>query len=329
VTFRRLWRETKRDLTALKAALSDPSNKALILKDMSEFDEKNGKDLQGGALLRNKAGAMIPKWMLTCQGIYPWHDTYEPPPESSVSAQAKRMGRGPLDIAYDLLLDTEGPHAGALWRVLFGYEGNNEKIRKALEMYHVIPGFDDAGAHCSVLTDATAGTHLISYWARDRNGQKIPVQLAVQKQTGEAAALFGLDDRGVLKPGKRADINVLDFDKLRVKKPYFAKDFPTGAGRWLQYSEGYRMTLTRGVVTFENDQHTGALPGRLVRNPKAVGVENATSVPALRDMGDVSTVDLTDHAVGVSSADTAGLSAIARTLRKSEETVKEAARSRL
>jgi N-acyl-D-aspartate/D-glutamate deacylase len=102
----------------------------------------------------------------------------------------------------------------------------------------------------------------------------------VKLQTADAAAIFGLHDRGVLKPGMRADINVMDLDRLQIKAPYWANDLPTNAGRWLQYTEGYHTTVLRGVVTFRNDQHTGKLPGRLVRNPMALGLAGVAGVKA-------------------------------------------------
>jgi hypothetical protein len=328
--FRTTRRHAKGDLKKLYAELANPTTRAKIMIDMAEFKEGSGKDTQGNGMLKNSTGAMIPKYFTTCQGFFPWHKTYEPGPEASVRSVAKKQGKEPLDLAYDLLLDQDGPHAGVLWRALFGYEGNNNKIMKVLEMDHVIPGFDDAGAHCSILTDATAPTHLVSYYTKDRDGYKLPVQRAVQLLTSKAADLFGLDDRGVLKPGKRADINVCDLEKLDIKEPMWANDLPTGAGRWVQYSEGYRMTLLRGQVTFENDQHTGLLPGGLVRNPKRIGLENVSSVAAVRDDGKTpSAIDLTDHAVGISSGDSVGMSAIARTLRESAKTVQSSTRSKL
>jgi N-acyl-D-aspartate/D-glutamate deacylase len=110
----------------------------------------------------------------------------------------------------------------------------------------------------------------------------LPLELLVRSQTADAARLFGLDDRGVLAVGKRADINVIDMEKLCVLQPFWANDLPTNAGRWLQYTQGYRCTVLRGEVTFENDRHTGALPGRLVRNPAAIGAEAAASRCQLR-----------------------------------------------
>merc|ERR1712100_299966 len=145
--------------------------------------------------------------------MYPWEGTYEP--ELSIAAIAERTGRTPLEVSYDHLLDEEGPHGGVLWRPLFGYSGNNDSIVKAFECDLMIPGFDDAGAHNTILTDATCTTSNVSYYGRQRTrGRTVPLERVVKMQTSDAAGIFGLSDRGVIVPGKRADINVIDLAKL-------------------------------------------------------------------------------------------------------------------
>lgn len=308
--------------------LKEPGTRAAILEDMSKF-KSTGK----GMLVvqyKNDKGVIIPGWMLDGNLIYPWTETYEPTQDTMASATAARLGKSALQVCYDSLLDIQGPHAGILWRPLFGYTGNNDNILDAFEYPNVIPGFDDAGAHCTILTDATCATTNISYLGRDRNiGRRIPLEKLVKVQTNDAAAIFGLNDRGLLKPGKRADLNILDLNKLQIKAPFWANDLPTKAGRWLQYAEGYCATILRGVVTFQHDQHTGELPGRLVRNPLARGLSEGTyGVKAASMTEDAqSNMDLTEYAVEVSRE--GGASAVARVLREQEGARDGATRSRL
>ena len=149
-------------------------------------------------------------------------------------------------------MQTDAPHGGVLWRPLFDYRGDNDDIVASLQLPNVIPGFDDAGAHCTILTDATCATTNVQYYGKDRAGVgsgTVPIEQVVKTQTRDATAIFGLDDRGVLAAGMRADINVIDLAALRVKSPYWANDLPTGAGRWLQYTEGYRYTILRGALS--------------------------------------------------------------------------------
>jgi len=133
----------------------------------------------------------------------------------------------------------------------------------------------------------------------------------------------------VLRPGMRADLNVIDMDKLKIKAPYWANDLPTNAGRWLQHVEGYRATVLRGVVTFENDKHSGQFPGRLVRNPRRVGLSDihTNSQPACNVDTKDNAVDLTKYAVELSRD--GGASAVARVLRDQDESSSKAVRSRL
>lgn len=130
----------------------------------------------------------------------------------------------------------------------------------------VLLGFADGGAHVRAIVDASQPTFLLTHWGRDRTrGATIPVEDLVKKQTHDAAAFYGLGDRGVLAPGARADINVIDFAKLRLGRPYLAADLPAGGMRFLQDAAGYVMTMVAGAVTRQHGRSTGARPGRLVR----------------------------------------------------------------
>ena len=127
-------------------------------------------------------------------------------------------------------------------------------------------GLSDGGAHCGVLVDASVPTYMLSYFARDRlRGPKLPLEWIVKRQTSETAEFFGFADRGRLRPGLKADINVIDFDKLRLRAPELVHDLPAGGKRLVQRVEGYRMIIVAGRPIFENAVDTAARPGKLVR----------------------------------------------------------------
>jgi N-acyl-D-aspartate/D-glutamate deacylase len=133
---------------------------------------------------------------------------------------------------------------------------------------HVRIGLGDGGAHLQIFSEASCPTFAIAHFTRDRtHGPKCPVEEMVKMWTRDSANLVGLDDRGEVKVGLRADLNIIDFERLKLCEPYIASDLPTGAKRWIQKSEGYELTMCNGVVTYENGRFVGALPGRLVRSP--------------------------------------------------------------
>jgi N-acyl-D-aspartate/D-glutamate deacylase len=127
-------------------------------------------------------------------------------------------------------------------------------------------GLSDGGAHCASIVDAGMPSFMLSHWGRDRRrGPRLPLELLVKRQTSETADYFGLSDRGRLAPGLRADINVIDFDRLTVQKPELVHDMPASGRRFVQRVEGYETTLVAGQPIFARGEHTGAMPGRLVR----------------------------------------------------------------
>jgi N-acyl-D-aspartate/D-glutamate deacylase len=131
---------------------------------------------------------------------------------------------------------------------------------------HTVTGLSDAGAHVNLISDCSASTFHLTHWARDRSaGERLPIELLVHKLTGANAALYGFADRGVLAPGMRADVNVIDFDALKIHAPELRHDLPADSSRILQGASGYVATLVAGTVTREDDTDTGARPGRLVR----------------------------------------------------------------
>lgn len=194
---------------------------------------------------------------------------YEPGPEKSVRAIADRENRDPKEVAYDLLLEKNGKEL--LYFPVLGYSnGNFDDLREMMLHPRSVFGLSDGGAHCGLICDASIPTYLLTHWGRDRSrGEKIPIEMLVASQTRETAALYGLHDRGVIAPGMKADLNVIDFDALRIRIPAMAYDLPTGARRLMQQVEGYDYTVCSGQVTFERGEATGAMPGRLIRGAQS------------------------------------------------------------
>jgi N-acyl-D-aspartate/D-glutamate deacylase len=189
---------------------------------------------------------------------------YEPGPEKSVAAIAQREGRTPEEVAYDYMLED----AQYLYFPVVNYAaGDHGPIFEMLNDPACLLGLSDGGAHCTSIVDAGVPTYMLTHWARDRQrGPKLAIEKLVKRQTSETAEFFGLTDRGRLAPGLRADVNLIDFDNLKVQKPEIVHDMPANGRRFIQRVDGYETTICAGTLTFERGTHTGALPGRLVRN---------------------------------------------------------------
>ena len=144
--------------------------------------------------------------------------------------------------------------------------GDHGPIREMLTDPATLLGLSDGGAHCASIVDAGVPSFMLAHRGRDRRrGPRLPLELLVKRQTSETADFFGLTDRGRLAPGLRADVNLIDFDRLRLQKPELVHDMPANGRRFVQHVEGYEATLVAGTPIFERGEHTGALPGRLVR----------------------------------------------------------------
>ena len=196
---------------------------------------------------------------------------YEPKLEDSVSAMARTQGGNVWAVLLDLMMAEEG--RALLLNTFENYfEGSLDVVHEMLTDDATVLGVADAGAHVGVICDASSPTLLLTHWARDRvRGPKIPLEYLVHKHTHGNAKAYGLTDRGLLAPGMKADINVIDFDALSLLPPTVAYDLPTGGRRLLQRARGYRHTFVAGVETLTNDEHTGALPGGLIRSgPRTV-----------------------------------------------------------
>jgi len=189
---------------------------------------------------------------------------YEPEASKSIGAIARRSNHTPDEVAYDYL-------AGGLDKFLFfpivGYnEDNHDIIRTMLTSPETVLGLSDGGAHCSSISDASLPSWMLTHWGRDRKrGPGLPLETIVRRQTSETADFFGFADRGRLAPGLKADVNVIDFERLRLHVPEIRYDLPAGGRRLVQRVDGYVATLVAGTPVFEHGQYTGATPGKLVR----------------------------------------------------------------
>ena len=190
---------------------------------------------------------------------------YEPTRDRSVTALAQKDGVDPLEKCYDLLNEDGG--RAFLMMPLLNYVGASEDvIHEMLTDPVAVNGLGDGGAHVRMICDASIPTYLLTHWARDRRrGPKLTLEDAVRIQTSATADFLGFADRGVIAPGRKADINVIDFENLKLNYPHATDDLPAGGRRLLQGAEGYVATVVNGVVTRRNGVDTGARPGRLVR----------------------------------------------------------------
>jgi N-acyl-D-aspartate/D-glutamate deacylase len=191
---------------------------------------------------------------------------YEPNPDCSIAALAAKTGRSPEDIAYDAIIDDDGH--GLIYQPFNNYgSGSLDAVREMLMHEHTLPGLGDGGAHVGALCDSSFTTFQLQYWVRDRARERLDLPFVIQRQARDTAWAVGLRDRGLLQPGYKADLNVIDMTALRLHKPRMAYDLPTGGRRMMQRADGYRHTVVSGVETYRNGEPTSALPGAVVRGP--------------------------------------------------------------
>ena len=190
---------------------------------------------------------------------------YEPAPEDSLYAQAQRAGTDVWSFVYDVLVANDG--LNILYTPFANYAENNlDCCREMILHENTVMGLGDGGAHVGTICDASFITTLLTHWGRDRSrGEQIDLPTLVRRQTHDTARAVELYDRGTLEPGMRADINVIDFDRLRVRAPEIVHDLPAGGARLQQRADGYLATLVAGEITYRHGEATDALPGRLIR----------------------------------------------------------------
>jgi N-acyl-D-amino-acid deacylase len=209
---------------------------------------------------------LLAKAMENFERTYPLGDpvNYEPTAADSIAGIAAATGRDPVEVYYDELLARDG--RAIVLNALLGYtDGDGEALFEMLSSPHAVIGLADGGAHCNLICDASTPTWMLTHWCRDRQGQQLALPEVIRKMTSETAALFGFEDRGRIEVGKRADLNVIDHERLTLREPRMVQDLPAGGTRFLQDAEGYDYTIVAGEITRDHDRFTGATPGRLVR----------------------------------------------------------------
>ena len=191
---------------------------------------------------------------------------YEPNPEDSIAARAEKENRDPYEYAYDVLLANDG--RGLIFFPLADFaEHTLDPTYERLNHHGAFWSLSDGGAHCRLICDASTSTFMLSHWTRDRtNGPKMKIEDAVKLMTHDTAEIYGLlGDRGTLEVGKRADINVIDYENLRSCQPEYVNDLPHNGGRYIVKSKGYDATIVGGKVVIENCEYTDARPGSVIR----------------------------------------------------------------
>ncbi len=258
------WKAELADLdhAALLARLRDPAVKAQLLAE---------KSLIKGGLMQD---------LPTLMGqVFPLGDlpNYEPLPEDSVAGIARARGQDVMEVMYDLLVDNDGKEL--FYQPLGGYQGYSLDWQKQLlEHPNVLFGLSDGGAHCGVIADAGMPTFIMTHWGRDRTrGEKMSLEFIVESLTSKTARAFGMFDRGEIREGMIADLNIIDFDALQLHRPEALFDLPAGGRRLVQRADGYDYTIKAGEVIFEGGEHTGALPGKLVRRKDEAPLAAAAS----------------------------------------------------
>ena len=264
-TFREIWHLPHEQKVK---ELRDPAFRARLLAEEPSYPE----------------GEIITMLCTAYQKMFPLGETpdYEPAPEASVAAKAEASGKAPREVLLDMMLERDG-HA-LLYFPLMNYTGGSlDDVRTMLTHPNTAFGLGDGGAHVGILCDASFPSTLLTHWGRDRTrGPKLPLEWIISGMTHRNAQLVELNDRGVLAVGMKADVNVIDFDNLRLHAPEIVHDLPAGSKRLIQRADGYTASIVSGQIAFRNGVPTGALAGKLLRgaqgkpaNAKVSGVAAA------------------------------------------------------
>ena len=247
------WRELKKkDFDDRVAALDDPEFYDRLIAEAREvLDEKKP---EGGALNRSKAIF----WL----GNGP-HPDWAADNSKNLSNLAADAGEHVIETFLRISKESKGK-AIFVMRV---FNGDTDALTDWMKSEHCLPGLGDAGAHVGQVMDATWATHVLGYWTRDRGVYSLSE--GIRRMTSQPAHVIGITDRGTLEVGKRADVNVINYEKVGQYLPEYVHDFPNGAGRYTQPGCGFKATICNGEIVTEDDQLTGARPGRILRGGKA------------------------------------------------------------
>jgi len=244
-------------LDRLVVELRRPEVKAAILAETDVRDERPG----------SMENALPSFFGVALHRTFPLTDPvdYEPTADRSLGALARSEGRDPVEYLYDFLLGDEGRAVGVVFGANY-IDGDLEACREMLSDPWTVSGLSDAGAHVNFVCDMSNPTFHLTHWVRDRTrGPKLPIETVVAKATSAPARLYGFTDRGTIEPGMRADLNVVDLDRLHIDIPRLRNDLPAGGQRFVQTASGYLATIVAGVTVRDHDADTGARPGRLAR----------------------------------------------------------------
>lgn len=248
------------------AVLREPERRARILAEYAEFSDTDPFALLS-AFARMYEFGEVPN--------------YEPDPSESLHARAAREGKAPAEIAYELLVDRDN----VIYIPAANFSGNSlDAIRTMLSHEASILGLGDGGAHCGMICDASLPTYMLARWVKHQDApddtEGMPIEQVVKALTRDTADAVGLGDRGQIKMGMRADLNVIDMDRIGLLRPEAVADLPEGAKRLGQRATGYEATIVAGIVTYREGEPTGALPGRLVRGSRNVLQDEARAEAA-------------------------------------------------
>lgn len=243
-----------------RARLLDPAFKAKLLSEENDLSEVNQDIVE---LIK----VVCAGWPMQFEMDPDFN--YEPTQSESIAARAQAAGQSGEEYAYDLLCRDDG--RGMIYLPILNYaDGNLDFLHPLQQSDDTVNSLSDGGAHCGTICDAASPTFMLQHWVRDRARGTISLENAIKRQCRDTAVLYGLEDRGLIAPGYRADLNIIDMERLKLGKPWLAFDLPAGGKRLLQKAEGYVATLKDGTVTFRNGEWTGAAPGGLIRGPQRV-----------------------------------------------------------
>jgi len=217
----------------------------------------------------DRSSARETTWSRKIENMYELGDPpdYSPSRELKLTERAERMGLSPLELAYDLLVKDEGQTV-LFFPINNFVAGTLDDALVMLKHPHTVLGIGDGGAHVGYICDASYPTHILTYWTRDRQGERLPLETAVKMLSNDTAKAVGLEDRGLIKRGYRADLNIIDYGKLTLHAPSAIFDLPAGGRRLRQPADGYAATIVNGVITYRDGKSTLTYPGRLIRGPQ-------------------------------------------------------------